>query len=368
MDIRTKLALALVSVALASMAILGAFAYKTTASLMQEMSVRQLNALAESKKRDLDKVQEGWRDQLRLIKSRTQLREDLKHYLDTGDKESILSVTRIIEDAVSAVDDVDKIRILDLQGKEVVSYGTAPDAAPSVIPDDSSAVVYNNTLIDSAGKPVVVFASTLNVDGKPIGVIQGTFNTNKLRSITGNYTGLGKSGEVMVMMKYGDSVQLLNPLRHESSDILARVPMSKTSAAVKQALSATQPAQEWLTAVDYRGVNVWAATRYVPELKWGIVVKVDESEERVRAETLKNELFDIGLSLSAFAIVGGTALGFYLARPIHDLAEIVKRIRHGETGLRANVSGDDEITYLAESLNDLMDHMRPDAKEPGPDG
>ena len=49
MDIRTKLVLALVLVALSSMALLGAFAYQTTAQMLQQISVRQLNALAESR-------------------------------------------------------------------------------------------------------------------------------------------------------------------------------------------------------------------------------------------------------------------------------------------------------------------------------
>ncbi|HKI75013.1 MAG TPA: cache domain-containing protein, partial [Pseudomonadales bacterium] len=256
------------------MAILGAFAFNTTASLLHEMSVRQLNALAESKKRDLSKVQEGWRDQLKLIKSRTQLREDLKAYVDHPTQGDISSVSRIIEDAVSAVDDVDKIRILDLQGNELVSYGTAPSVGKVEIPSDPTSVVYDDTLIDSAGRPVVVFSSLLSLDGKPVGVIEGTFNTRKIESITANYTGLGKTGEVLVVMKYDKSVQLLNPVRHESGDILARIPLSKASAAARQALAARPPAQEWLTSVDYRGVKVWAATRYLPELRWGIVVKV----------------------------------------------------------------------------------------------
>ena len=47
MDIRTKLILALVSVSVASMTVLGVFAYQTSATLFKEVSVRQLEALAQ---------------------------------------------------------------------------------------------------------------------------------------------------------------------------------------------------------------------------------------------------------------------------------------------------------------------------------
>ena len=61
------------SVALISFVILGTFAYRTSAELIQQISVRLLDALAESKKLELLKVNESWENQLRLIRSRSQL-------------------------------------------------------------------------------------------------------------------------------------------------------------------------------------------------------------------------------------------------------------------------------------------------------
>lgn len=362
MDIRTKLALALVSVALIGMAILGAFAYQTSSSLLQEISIRQLDALAESKRRDLVKVQQGWRDQVRLINSRTQLRRNLKDYLVSGDAVALRSLVRIIEDAATAVSEVDQIRIMDLEGNEIASYGHVTANYLRPVPSENGDVTYGSTFLSPAGDARVVFSSLLVLDGERIGVIEVVFDAAELRSVTDDHTGLGETGEAMVLIKEDEGTALvLNPLRHGQGEKFTRMPLSEASDAIKLVLSG-DASETFVYSVDYRGVDVWAATRYVPELAWGLVVKVDEEEEEQRAHSLRDALFDISLALSAFAIVGGTLLGFYLARPIQALAELVERIRKGETHLRADESGDDEVAYLAESLNELMDQWKSDSK------
>lgn len=366
MDIRTKLALALVSVSLISMAILGIFAYQTSATLLREISIRQLDALAESKKRDLDKVQEGWRDQLRLIKSRTPLITNLQVYLGDGNEQARRQVRSVIEDAATAVDDVDQIRILDLNGNEIVSYGRVGAGYERVIPTVAGEVYFNDSFPTPTGGARVVFSSLLMGETSPIGVIEIVFDAFGIESVTDNFTGLGETGEVIItMMEDDDTVLILNPLRHLPDDYDASMPLADVSDAIRQSLS-PDAQQGFVESTDYRGVDVWTATRHMPGMGWGMVVKVDAAEEERRAVTLRDSLFDIAMALSAFAIVGGTMLGFYLARPIHDLAVLVERVRHGDTDLRAEVKGDDEIAYLADSVNELLDHFQPeDGEEPG---
>ena len=365
-DIRTKLALALVFVSLLSMALLGTFAYQTAAVLLQEISVRQLDALAESKKRDLVKVQEAWRDQLRLTRSRTDLRENLQQYLTEQNPSALSRVNEIIENAVTATDNLDRINILDLQGNVIASYGQSGNLHSPQLLTDTQAIVYQGSYLSSNGGLRVVYASLLSIKGVGIGQIEVVFDGLDLFSITGNYTGLGESGESMVVKQEGDSVMVLNPLRHDDSGAGRRYLNDQAALPMRRVLAGEDVVFNERVK-DYREIDVWAATRYLEDLQWGLIVKVDAAEEAQRADGLREAMIDIALALSGFAIIGGTLLGLYLARPIHALAVLVERVREGETQLRCDSSGDDEIAYLAESINELLEHLQTEGEQPKSD-
>ena len=353
MDIRTRLSLALVFVSLASMALLGTLAYYTSANLLEEISLRQLDALAESKKRDLIKVYDGWEDSLRLVREIDQLQSAISTYVDTDDPASLRDIERIIEGVTVAVKEIDKLIVFDLDGNEIASFGRSRVEHSEVpIGDD---IAYVGTFLSGDGLRVAMNTGVV-MDGVLVGGIELIMDATDVADVTGDYTGLGETGEALVVERHGERLVVLNPLRHEVQGFDGEVRASEASGELRLAFTPDHGLSEE-AVTDYRGEQVWLATRFISELGWGLVVKVDVSEEEQRALVLREALFDIAVALSAFAIIGGALLGFYLARPIHDLAIVVEKMRHGESGLRATVKGDDEIAYLAESLNEFLDHL-----------
>ncbi len=359
MDIRTRLSLALVFVSLLSMMLLGTFAYYTSSNLLQEISLRQLDALAESKRRDLTKVYDGWEDNLRLVRDRPQLRYAIRNYVENDDPQELRNIQNTIQGITVAVKEIDKLIIFDVDGEEIASFGGSKVTHSKVpIGDD---VTYVGTFLSEDG-PRVVMNTGVHLDGALIGGIELIMDAHHVFDVTGNYTGLGESGEAFVVMDVGEKLVVLNPLRHEVDGFKGEQMQESALGDLEMVFTSMEetPAE---AHKDYRGEWVWLATRYLEEMGWGLVVKVDVREEGKRALVLRESLFDIAVALSAFAIIGGALLGFYLARPIQDLAVVVERMRQGESGLRAEVNGDDEIAYLAESLNEFLDHIEQEQQE-----
>lgn len=352
-DIRTKLALALVSVALFSMLLLGTFAYRLSTDLLQEISERQLDALVEAQTRDLEKVVDGWRDAVRLIRSRTQLRFDLKAYQDSNDEAALADMQRIVADAQASTSSVQRITLFDRKGNELVAAGAVSRGAVPAQSTDPAAVDYSGFYLGPDERPMLIFHSLMTLDSEVLGSIEVVIDADSIEALARNYRGLGETGETMVFgHDLSGSLVLMHSLRHTDEPVPWFSPPEYVQAAV------TGVARMFTSGVhDYREEEVLAATRFIPDVNWGVVVKLDAEEENRRPELLRRNLVDLSLALGAFAVVGGTLLGFYLARPIRELAQIVDRVRHGETDLRADASADDEIGLLAETLNEYFDQV-----------
>lgn len=361
MDIRTKLALALVSVALLSMLALGGFSYRVSADLLQEITERQLDALAEAKEQDLLSLVEGWRNDVRLIRSRTQLRIKLREFQDTPNPYALSDIKRILNDALDSTDDVARIVLFNRADEIVADVGDALGPA-QLSPDlDDEEVRYSGLFIHEL--PHLVFHTRIRLDDESIGSMEVIIIASELQALARNYRGLGATGETIVVAESqpGELI-LLHSLRHGESGLMLEDPPQYITDAVGGVEHVVTE-----NVYDYRNKEVWVATRSLDNPHWGLVIKIDADEEEARALNLREQMIDVGLALGAFAIVGGTLLGFFLARPIRELVNVIERVQNGETELRANAKSEDEIGLLAQTLNEYLDKYGPSTKEPGSD-
>lgn len=359
MDLRTKLVFALVGATLAAMLALGTAGYSQAGTLLREAALGQLDALAESRRDDLESATRGWSERAQLIGSRTQLRLSLAAWAGSGDPAERERIERILEDARESVESVRFLAVLDTSGRLVASTGQFPGPLPSPDPEtgggssDTGVPRLVGLTLDPRRGPEIAYRLELRAEGRPVGWLVARFDGEELVSIARDYTGLGETGETLIVQAEGDSARVLHPTRHANLQTGAYLAAAQGNPA--RLAASERDTVVWRGVTDYRGESVWAATRFLPGPGWGVVVKVDASEERRPILDLRGRMIRLALSLAAFAILAGIVLGLHLSRPLHELADVANRIRRGEMDARAPVRAEDEVGMLARTFNRMAD-------------
>jgi PAS domain S-box-containing protein len=319
-----------------------------------------LDQLADARADAVHWIVSGWQEGTNLIASRTQLRASLAAAGGGGDAETTARVRGILEDALSAAGSVSRLDVYDADGRPVASVTRDRGPAPGVPQSSAPAVdgaAYFGVSVRQTGAPLVSFAARLTVDGTAVGSLVAVFRAPELWELTENHSSLGATGETLIFWRDRDgSVRTLHPTRHGDRAATSVVVDGGPESLARRALDG--PSALLTGGVfDYRGEEVWAATRSLADTGWGLVVKMDREEAAEPALEFQDWLSQTALILAAFTIVLGLVLALRFALPIHGLAEVARRIGKGEMDARADGAREDEVGLLARTFNDMADEL-----------
>ena len=208
----------------------------------------------------------------------------------------------------------------------------------------------------SAGKSAIFIVAPIFKAGKAIGTLALQMDLDKLTSVTSDTTGLGRTGETVLAQLDGGEALYVGALRHvPDAAFRYRVPLGKVDQPMRSAISGEHGKG---ISRDYAGVEVVGVWRYLPALRWGMVVKMDTSEAFAPLYRLQK------LSLVALCflllIAGLVALlfGRTLVAPIRQLLIATQRIAGGDLNHRAPLGGCDEFRQLAVSFNTMTEQLQ----------
>ena len=172
-----------------------------------------------------------------------------------------------------------------------------------------------------------------------------------------DYSGLGASGDTMVVMRNGNELTFVAPPRHEPDaafKVVIRIGSDKSTAMQK----AAQGQRGYGEAIDYRGKPIVAAWSYLPSYRWGMVVKQDIDE--AFALIYKQRLV-VGF-LSAATVLAVVALAFWLARtitwPIREAALVTDRVASGDLTVTCEGKAPGEAGLLLQSIRKMIQDLR----------
>jgi signal transduction histidine kinase len=273
-------------------------------------------------------------------------------------KDSVL--TALFRRYIDAIGTIDEINIVSLEGEVFLSSDTSNLGENFFKHDNFQKALsgikrWEDFHLNKEGELTIFLSGPIYSKDKIIGVVIIETDALDILSLTSDYTGLGSTGETVIGIRK-DKTVLVNPLRFDQKNLLQveldpqniKIPMNQALANYHGIIN---------KGVDYRNTHVIASVRYIDEVGWGMVTKIDVKE--AYAPIMDLMYFLVFLSLGGILITSIIAYfgAHFLAHPIEELKKVVDKMREGDLSTRAQVTTDDEIGDLAMSYNAMSNNL-----------
>ncbi|MBI2285530.1 HAMP domain-containing protein, partial [Candidatus Saccharibacteria bacterium] len=177
--------------------------------------------------------------------------------------------------------------------------------------------------------------------------------TDNYASVVKDYDELGNTGSTFIARTFADGkMRYLLPLRFDENAAFNEVD-SKTVEIINKSNQ-----EDVIDFKDYRGQEVVAAVRGVPQTDWKMVVKIDKAEIFATLNRARN----ISYVILAITIIAMAGIAWLFSRiitgPISYFTQTVNQIKAGDLSKRVNIKNKDEIGELAGTFNDMTEKMQ----------
>jgi PAS domain S-box-containing protein len=218
-------------------------------------------------------------------------------------------------------------------------------------------VISGYELYGPSQMPSLFIAAPIMVEGKFKGIFAVQLGSELFNRVATDATGLGLSGEVLFARRDGDGALYTTPLKHRADAAmklklglqeLKKLPMF--GALAGESGAGVKP--------DYRGKPVVAAWRYLPELDWGMVVKVDTDEVFAPIYQQRALLLKAQFGLLLFAGLIAYYFGRQISVPLDRLARAADELAKGNLNQRAEEFAPGELGLFARVFNRMAENLQ----------
>jgi class 3 adenylate cyclase len=111
---------------------------------------------------------------------------------------------------------------------------------------------------------------------------------------------------------------------------------------------------------EHAGERYLARTEFVQvrELRLLVHVLVPELDYTQSVDTQARRALGLGLLATVVAVAGGVCVARWIARPLHELVELARRIRGGDLDVTVTAKSRDEIGVLARAMAQMVQGLR----------
>lgn len=368
MPLKRKLIILFIAFTLVPLVVFGAVVYFQGKNILKTIRIAQLNTIADLKK---DKIETFFGEREADIKSAQHyynVRRNLpvlSRYQNERANPEYLKAKKMLDDQIKTFQEASgyvDLLLTDKQGRVVyVSNDEHADLQlGKALPGkkafhDGKSDLYYSDVITVGGQFVMIgMAPVQDLQGAFAGQVAIEFDMGPIFTFIQDTTGLGTTGEALIARREGGRTLFVSPLRHDPAAALKRAVDLGDKIAVP-AIKAVQGEDGSGITIDYHGQEVFAAWRYLPFLRWGLVTKIDAVEVFAPIRRLRNIIIVVG--------IGMVLVGSFLARtitgtitsPILSLQQGADAIAAGDLSHRVGTAAQDEVGRLSRAFDAMTD-------------
>ncbi len=186
-------------------------------------------------------------------------------------------------------------------------------------------------------------------------IVSSILLNNTLFPIFNDYTGLGVTGETLLIRLSGDSITYINPTRYPLRKKAVDVSYCKDY--FRLCMNAVSGNEGIGEGFDYRERKIIGAYRYIPALGWGLVTKIDIDEAFKEITALRKRIFVFGTLILAITLAVSYFVVSMFISPVVSLTQKTKAITSGDYSIRIKSKRKDEIGDLERDFNDMVETL-----------
>ena len=340
--------------------------YTAARSSLKRAIFDHLSTTAQSRARHIETFLKEDKTKLMLMAESDLIEDTVEKIVCNGpnSKELAEKANLILKDLLKVEKEAHELLILNPDGKIIASTTEgnvgADESTETHFLGGKDGVYMKDAYHSKSGEHEYSVSTPIRNDNTKelLGVLVGRFKMTDLNKITTDRTGLGKTGDIYLVNKYG---YMITPSRFVKDTFLKqKVDTENIGKSFKDIKKfGTEPHKhEAFLFTDYRGLKVLGIHDHIYEMQWCLCAEIDEKEALAPLAAMRLIFIIITCAVIVAVWIVGTLVSRAITAPIHKLRKGTEIIGEGNLDYKVGIDTKDEIGQLSRAFDKMAENLK----------